>query len=85
MSTPTIPEAQAAYDRVLALDALPADPQLLIDAIGVPGMPSDIVTLGTAINASKIAHAAWMAAPSPATAGPWELADAALKALVLPV
>jgi len=84
MSTPTIPEAQAAYDRVIEFVALPTDPQLLIDAIGVPGMPPGIVVLGNAINESEIANTAWLADPTPTTQAAWELADAALKALVVP-
>jgi len=82
MSTPTIPEAQAAYDRIIEFVAVPADPQTLIDAVAVVGVPPSIVALGNAINTLENAHAAWLANPTTANETGWKLALNDLTPLV---
>ena len=85
MALPTIPEAQAAYDRMLALQGINGDDTIVIDAVGVGGMPAEIVAFGTAVSDAKTSMATYMNDQTPANLAAWEASVESVRTLVAPM
>jgi hypothetical protein len=77
-----ISDAQAAYHRVVNLNAIDGDALLLRDAARQKGMPAEIVTLGNAIATLLMTYQAYTQAHTPKNAHAYEVAIAAVQALV---
>lgn len=77
-----ISDAQAAYHRVVNLNAIDGDALLLRDAARQKGMPAEIVTLGNAVATLLLAYRAYNHAHSPENAHAYEVAIVAVQALV---
>jgi hypothetical protein len=77
-----LPEAEAAYKRLVSLTALEDDIPLIIEAAGQPGMPAEIVTLGAAVDASEKAWNKFKLDSSDANAIAWTEANETVTKLV---
>lgn len=77
-----LPDAQAAYNRIVSLTAQPGDTDLLIAAAQQGGMPADIVALGNAVNACETAWKAYEADPTDVKALAWSNADEVIAKLL---
>jgi hypothetical protein len=77
-----LPEAQAAYNRIVGLVAQENDVATLTAAAQQGGMPAEIVTLGNAVDASEKAWAKFRLDSSDDNALAWTEANEAVAKLI---
>lgn len=78
-----LPEAEAAYQNVIAFNAQPADLDLLVAAAQQGDMPLLITNLGTAIQTVQNTYDVYTANPTSPNLLAWDAASASLRTFIM--